>query len=624
MKHINQHTLIVGFHPSHAARILRAWHDARETKPMILAFDTELEQLLGKEGIPFYSQKRFPVGGSEERFTRIEAWVAATLASAPLNSYTYHGIPFLKAYAYGLQFYLLQIAYYGPLLSRALDAIPEVHSLLLCVEQKHARPEQIVLTRDPSGAILRAARVIAKEHDISVDHLEEGKGQSRASRASRLWFLLIRSLFGICIGVVNIGMAVLPRKEMRILASENWANVAPLLSASPESELILLDRAEVRRMDIRAVFQHRVRFMHIAAYLERNAQRRARNAAQDIITHWIEEIGTVPELTYSGIPMQPFMKEALDTIFLCGVPRITREIDATFAMVKRCRPHLVLLRASVSNQTHFQILALVARSLSIPAIELQHGLEYLGPGSMSRAHTAEYVATYGPLVARELHAIGYAPDKTLVVGSPRFDAYCVPAHAAKHPSFTVLVLVPEMVTIFFDTYEVTAYYSAAAAAVRAIPGAVAIVKMRPIPECESFHRQAISEAFKGVTHTIAQYESIAQCLSSSDAIITCYSTVVLEAFLSRVPVVLVAISSGERLSVDGHFTPYADARALRIAHSAEEVTRYLQDLTDPKMHAESTTAAQAFLQEHYAFDGKSSRRMHARMRELAGLGPVAR
>lgn len=620
---MNQHTLIVGFHPTHATRITRAWHDASETKPIILALDTELEQLLGKEGIPFYSQERFSVGGSEERFTRIEAWVAATIAASPFNSYTYRGIPFLKAYAYGLQFYLLQIAYYGPLLSRALAAIPEVHTLLLCVEQIHARPEQIVLTRNPSGAILRVARAIAKEHGISVDLLEEEKSRSRAFRANRLWFLLMRSLFGISIGMLNICMGLVPRKKMGILASENWGNIAQLLSASPESELILLDRAEVRCMGILAVFRHRVRFMHITTYLDRNARRRARDAAQEIAAHWVKEIGTASTLMYSGIPMLPFMQEALDTVFLCGVPRITYEIEGSFAMLKRFRPHLVLLRASVSNQTHFPILALVARSLGIPAIELQHGLEYLGPGSMSRAHTAEYIATYGSLVARQLHAIGYAPNKTLVVGSPRFDAYFVPIHAPKHPFFTVLVLAPEMVTIFFDTYEVTAYYRAAAAAVRAIPGAVALIKMRPIPERESFHRQAIREAFEGVTHMIAQYESVAQCLSCSDAMITCYSTVVLEAFLSQVPVVLVAISSGERLSVDGHFTTYADAGALRIAHSTEEAIRCLQILTDPKAHAKSTTAAQAFLKEHYAFDGRSSKRMLARMRELASLGSTA-
>lgn len=615
---MNQHTLIVGFHPSHAARITRAWHDAPDTKPIILALDAELEQLLGREGVIFLSQECFREGESAERFTHIEAWVAATLASASLSSYTYRDISFLKAYAYALQFYLLQIAYYAPLVTRSLAALSDVRSLLVCAEQTHARPEQIVLTRDPSGAILRVAHAIAKERGISVGLLEAGKSRSSSFRVKRKWFLLMRSFFGIGIRVVNTCMAVLPRKKMRILASENWFNVAPFLSASSESELILLDRAEVRRMGIRAVLRHRARFVHIGEYLDRHTKRRARSGANEVAMRWAQEEKTLTELVYSGISMKPFMEEALETVFLCGVPRITREIEGAFAMLKSHCPNLVLLRASVSNQTHFPILALVARSLCIPAIELQHGLEYLGPGSISRAHTAEYIATYGPLVSRELHAIGYTSDKTFIVGSPRFDSYRELAQKAEPSSFRVLVLAPEMVTIFFDTYEVSAYYRAAAAAVRAIPGAVAIVKIRPIPEREAFHKQAITEAFEGVTHTISQYESIAKCLSSSGAMITCYSTVVLEAFLSHVPVVLVAISSGERLSVDGHFAIYADARALRIAHSTEEVTQYLQDLTDPKVHAESTTAAQAFLQEHYAFDGNSSKRMLMRMQEFTG------
>lgn len=621
---MNQNTLIVAFHPSHAARVIRAWHETSNEKPLILALDAELEWILTEQQIPFISRERFSERESAERFTYIEAWVARTLASISFSSYTYQGIPFLKAYAYALQFYLLQVAYFAPLLTRALTASPDVDTLFICAEQVHTRPDHIVLTRDPSGAVLRAAYAMAQKSTVTVHLLEEGKGRARVVRARRVRFLIARALFSVGIRVVNTCMGLLPRKKMRILASENWMNVAPLLHASSESELVLLDRAEIRRMDIVSVFRHRARFMHIAEHLDTPATRRAEAGARAIAERWTEGAGEVPELMLEGVAMQLFMKEALNTVFMLGVPRIAREIEGSIKMLKHHRPHLVLLRASVSSQTHFPILALVARSLGIPAMELQHGLEYLGPGSISRAHTAEYIATYGPLVAKELHAIGYAPDKTLVVGSPRFDAY----RAAVYPkivggsSLSVLVLAPEMVTTLFDTYEVIAYYRAAAEAVGAIPGAVAVVKIRPIPERKAFHREAIAEAFKGVSHSIAQYESVAECLVQADAMITCYSTVVLEAFLSHVPVILVALSAGERLPIDGHFIPYANAGALRIAHRIEEVTQCLKDLTDPATCAQSTQAALAFLEEHYAFDGNSSKRTLGHIRELAGQGSV--
>ncbi len=621
---MNQNTLIVAFHPSHAARVVRAWHAAPNEKPLVLTLDAELEWILTDAHIPFVSRERFYENESVERFTRIEAWVARTITSISFSSYTYQDIPFLKAYAYSLQFYLLQVAYFAPLLTRVLAASPNLDTLFVCAEQAHTRPDHIVLTRDPSGAVLRAAYAATQKSTVTVHLLEEGRGHTRIVRARRGRFLFARGLFGIGIRVVNTCMGMLPRKKMRVLASENWMNVAPLLHASPELELVLLDRAEIRRMDIFSVFRHRTRFVHIAEHLDTPATRRAESGAHAIAQRWTEGADTVPELMLEGVVMQPFMKEALDTVFLLGVPRITREIEGSIRMLKRYRPHLVLLRASVSNQTHFPILALVAHSLGIPSVELQHGLEYLGPGSISRAHTAEYIATYGSLVAKELQAIGYAPDKTLVVGSPRFDAY----RTAVHPKivgnsfFKVLILAPEMVTTLFDTYEVIAYYRAAAEAVGAIPDAVAVVKIRPIPERERFHREAIAEAFKGVSYSIAQYESVAECLVQIDVMITCYSTVVLEAFLSHVPVILVALSGGERLPIDGHFIPYANAGALRIAHRIEEVTQCLKDLTDPATRAESTQAARAFLEEHYVFDGNSSERTLNRIWELAEQGSV--
>lgn len=622
---MNQSTLIIAFRPSHAARVVRAWQETSGEKPDILVLDVELEWLLTKAGIPFVSQTQLHRNESVERFTHIEAWVAAMIRSTALNSYTYRDIPFLKAYAYALQFYFVQVAFYAPLLARVLSASPVIRTVLVCAEEIHERPEQIVLTRDPSGAVLRATKWAAKECGVAVHLLKEQKGRSRVLRLARTRHLLTRSLFGLGIGILNACMAVLPQKKMRILASENWANIAPLLSESFESELVLLDRAEVRRMGILSALRHRVRFLHIVQYLNKAAQQRAKHGAHAIMKRWTHAADTLPGLELDGISMHPFMQEALDTLFVCGVPRITREIEGAFRMLEHHKPHVVLLRASVSNQTHFPILSLVARSLAIPAVELQHGLEYLGPGSISRAHTAEYIASYGPLVAKELQAVGYPSDKTLVAGSPRFDAYKVIARSksVSAQTRTVLVLAPEMVATFFDTYEVNEYYRAAAAAVGAMPGAAAIIKIRPMPEREAFHRKAIAGAFKDIPHTIAQYESVAECLSQADMLVTCYSTVVLEAFLSDVPVVLAAISVGDRLSIDGHFMPYADAGALRIAHSEEELVQHVKDLTNPIVYSECILAAQAFLGKHYKFDGASSERTLAQIRKLAALSSSA-
>src|SRR5581483_12383429 len=100
------------------------------------------------------------------------------------------------------------------------------------------------------------------------------------------------------------------------------------------------------------------------------------------------------EFSIEGISLQPLCREALETVRLQLFPRLTHELAAAESLLAGLKPEIVLLRASVSAQTHFAALAYAARKLHIPAIELQHGIEYLGPGSVSRYHTAEYIAVY--------------------------------------------------------------------------------------------------------------------------------------------------------------------------------------------------------------------------------------
>ena len=111
------------------------------------------------------------------------------------------------------------------------------------------------------------------------------------------------------------------------------------------------------------------------------------------------------------------------------------------------------------------------------------------------------------------------------------------------------------------------------------------------------------------------YESVGttpltELFRRADIFVCSYSTVVYEALIYRLPVILTAFAPVEKMMANFHFSHFEKAGALLIAHSLEELSDMLQKLAaNPEARARMSKAGWEFMQKNFSFDGHASERI---------------
>jgi hypothetical protein len=274
----------------------------------------------------------------------------------------------------------------------------------------------------------------------------------------------------------------------------------------------------------------------------------------------------------------------------------------------------VLLRASVSGQTHFGVLAMVAKKLGVPAIELQHGLEYLGPGSISRAHAAEFLALYGPAIRRELEQVGYEPERLVDIGSPRFDIY----KGISPQKNGTIVCIGSDITLggSADAYDCEEYY---AAFFRSLPDtAKPVIKLRGSVR-EAFFREMIARVQGRFAPAIETTRPLREIFKETQMVVSCYSTAVLEGLQCGIPTILFPTSEPDLVVGHYHFDRYVEAGAFTIAKDVGELGAALKVLGTDAAYDARSRQIRSFMAKEFCFDGKASERLAAYIRKLSGV-----
>jgi hypothetical protein len=302
--------------------------------------------------------------------------------------------------------------------------------------------------------------------------------------------------------------------------------------------------------------------------------------------------------------------------------KLLKDIDDTHACLDRLKPDVVILRSTVSSQTHFVVLAQVAKNRGVPSIEMQHGLEYYGPGSVSLRHRAKYTGVYGPLTKRQYESLEDKSTTPVIIGSPRFDVYASVRERVEKK------LKPEPLSILCvapavdpggdspDTYDTEDYYKAVAASVRDIPNVSVTIKFRPGPNRDVFVKKVLEEAFKDISYTIAQFERFDELYPKHDIVISCYSTALIEALQCGKPVIYLGLSNVQSMMGRHHFAEYEAAHAMQIATTVSELTDVIRLLTKKHEREILSDGARAFLKSEYLFDGHSRERAVAFIMKL--------
>jgi len=628
MKKATDTSLIILYEVGHVDVIL-AYFGVEKLKRgsgfIVAPVDYEIELKLKSLGIPHQSLREYhPRSPLRDRVQASGLLMRNWHQSRELNFFQHKGIPIGSVVEYSLGEYLLRILYYFDIFSYILDSAKNIDTVYV--------PESTVILSPTVGQLAKFEISAPRE---TVTFLARARGfdvqvfarpvsvasKKKFHRMARSWAKIgTRATFKL----LNSVIAIFRKKSaMKIFVSDYWWHVNSFIPTMHNVEITMMDRKEIQNAKV-YIWKKKIRFNQIGDYVTRAIRKDAKKVRVGYETAWNalnEDAPFKKEFTYQGAMFWEIVKPAYDHLVTSFSLKVVESIDGAERLFKKQDIHAVILRASVSGQIHFSILAFVARMLRIPAIELQHGLEYMDTISHSIKKTANVIASYGTLIQRDLAQANDPSLAILSIGSPRFDGYLnmvIPEEKkndlrkklgvdAQRP--VILYVAPDIVIgQTYDSYDVVRTFKNLSA-LYDIDNIQIVVKIRPGPERETFFKKVLEETL-GSKYFLAQYENMQELFSISTIVVSCFSTVALEAMIAQKPLILDGINPNDLMIIESHFLPYEQAQALRVARTEEDLVRHTRTLVLSTGEAQKLAHnANNFLQKNYCFDGKSAERM---------------
>ncbi len=597
----------------------------REEGCLLIPTELEIEYALTDKRIPFHSGRLYRTKDASTMVLS-EKWSTSIFGSNQWSFFTYRGVSLSQLYFVPLQGYMAYAIYCAAIVTNVLSVHTHAKRLVAFSSFIGEPTKGSTLAGPQIRVFSDVIKCIATEKGI--ESIVVASSIPPAVKIESVTFTLQRALFSIGVRILNSCIRLFRRpRRIRALVSDYWKNIAPYAAYLDDSlEIILVDRKEALKAGLSNIWKFRMRFLHLDAFSSSGSSECL--TARTYIEReykFLRKNTELPMCDFQGISLRPLVSQALDLIVAEVLTETLKDIDDAHSMFERVKPHIVLLRATISNQTHFVILAQVARARNVPSLEVQHGLEYNGPGSFTRRHSAEYMGVYGLFTQREMKSTGDNRSTPIIIGSPRFDVYAASANwkSVKTPGKTVsfLCIANAIETVAdADAYAFEEYFSAIAIALKDIPNARVIVKLRPGDNVRNvLARRIVASTLGDIPYIIAHNEPLSELFSNADVVISGYTTAAIEAMQCGKPLVYLGLSSIEKLFGLHHFPEYAENNAMRLATTTEDLTRILKELSmHPDVRAEIAVHAVAFLKREYVFDGHASERMANLILSLVG------
>lgn len=607
-------------HVSRAEKFIAEHSDLKTEEYMLVAFDIVIELELARKGILFTSGRNFRTRDTKP-MVLAEEWATKLLTHREWSFFMYRKVSFARVYFFPLQIYLARVLYYADIVQCVFAVHP---SLVRCVLFASGNAVPGLLGQDHSvfaAAASSAARGLGKEVLMVGDTQQVSPAQRSVS------FRIKRGFFSMVLGLLNALIVLVRRpKKVRILAYDSWRNIAPIVRQIDSGEVLMIERMEAFAAGLKNIFDYRMRFVGFGPSIAPMSP--GLMEAQSLFEHERERLYRSFDYsfaTFRGVSHAELLRDVLGICVQDAIHRSLSTVDAAYSLLERLKPDVVLMRITASTlQPQFPILAQVAKAVGIPALEIQHGLNYNGPGTPSKFYNAEYLGVYGQLSIEELTVSGRSVGTTPVaIGSPRFDVYA-PIKLKKKESkpgelLSVAVVAPSpCLGVQLDSYDVEEYFKAVAVAVKKIGGMTVTIKLRSSSDRPELYRPLIAKVFEGVPYTVVHSRPLAELLAQSDIAVSCYSTAAIEVLLCGIPLIYMALSPAEEMMGKYHFAPYAAAGAMGIADTQRRLEEALQRMvTDPQKRAEVVNKAEVFMKNNFLFDGHASQHAAALVGVLA-------
>ena len=604
----------------------------REGKLSIIALEYEVEILLKERGIPYNSiQKYLKIDNLKHIHKKASLFLGRLYRAPEMIFFQHSGIPLLENKGQHLLHYLKEILYYMEIINCIFDNYPNIKKLWV-PQSKHN--SFISPTSGPVAPFayripIDITKLLGEKRSVSVSILPCNKRQLIRRRLRFAFRKGITFLLEQVLLIINFIITLArPPQKIKIFVIDHWRNIRFFIEKMDNIELVMMVRKEILKMGLRQVWEKRARFHHPKDFLTPEIRKTVRNKQEQFRSTW-SALGDKPKFSeifyYQNISFWPLIKHVLDDLILKDSRGVICEIESIKELLLHFSINRVLLRASAKDE--FYLTAKVASQLKIPSIELQHGLVtpnrtfvYFSPVRV------DYFVAYGKLTKKILIADDNDPRQIIEVGSPRFDSYLTKSYNQQSleelrvklkidTSRPVILVIPPAVrnpikSRDCNTYEAVEILRALAALGTAISGIQIILKLRPSNMNVRFYRKAAREIFKDNV-IIAQYEDMKSLIYLSDVIVSCKSTVILEAMIIGKPVVLYMIRGGP-----SQFQLFKEGGAIRIAHTLKDLLPEVRSLIfKDELRKNLVRKAKEFLEKNYLFDGKSYLRVIKLLRE---------
>ncbi|MCX6787584.1 MAG: hypothetical protein NT108_00240 [Candidatus Kaiserbacteria bacterium] len=592
---------------------LQTYPDSR-----VACLDFWVERELEKMGVSYVSLRDFmPPAETEEAWWLLAQNIAREWYRLPAMKFFEHdSIRIGEALEPMMEAYLAKLLYYVRIGGVFKKKYPEAQVYIpapLVGEISFGGP----LSFFEQWAVVDAFRMVG---------MESGAGGSRTAPRKHAFARTLSKSF--LIRVYNAIIGIVPRRSLKLFASEYWSHIASVIENMDDAELVLMESSELKNIPWRQILKHRIRIQHPADATSNVMKKMAINHSEKFTEQWQvakQDVVRYLSAVRDNIDWSPVV-EACEYLITYSV-RVVADIDALRRIMKEEKPNVVLQRASVGGrQHHFFLMARIARQLGIPSIELQHAGAYIDPRSVHSHIETDYLASYGAYTNSWYERIGYAPERLISIGSPRFDR-CLTMRLfalekgkkllkefgldARRPTLCVAVPFSDTNFVALDSYALAGFFESIRATQKEIPGLQILFKFRDYSHVGT-KREYLNELFP-VDIAIAGNEDLFALLCASDAAICGNSTVIYEALLAQKPLVLYPWKKFDTY----HAQMYVSAAPL--ARSIVDLGVVTTHLFEDSAYRETVLNDGRRFLDGYVFDGYSARRAVALLRQQTSL-----
>lgn len=583
----------------------------------VIGLDFFVERELGEKNIPHVSLRDFLEGQKGE-----DAWWVLTQEISrewyrvpAMEFFEYEGIRIAEAPEPILQAYLARLFHYVRMYTFLKERYPDALFYI-------PRPVVNESSYADCFAFFCSWSVIDAAHMVGLQTTEPSTHSAprpyEFPPSTRKTFLM---------RAYNAVIGLIPRRDFKIYASTYWTHVAPIVPLMKDTEFIFLESGKFYQIPWRQILAHRIRIRYPHGPVSSAQERAARLASEPFMGQWESAKGEVAEYlarARGDLDWSPVLL-AFENLMRYA-PRVIADVIVLREIMEEEKPDVVLQMASTGGAQHyFFLMARVASQLGIPSLELQHAGATIDPRSVYSRIETDYLATYGKDVNVWHERIGHAPDRLVAVGSPRFDRYAS-GHAERvekgkqvfaklgldlsRPVLVAIVPVAENYVSMTNSYQLADFFDAIRMVQDGVPGLQVLFK---------FHNDKVFGATPGYLRELFPKDivlvgngDLSALLAASHAVVCNNSTVIYEAVLAQKPLVLYPWWIHDTY----HAQVYERAAPLFYSDQKVEAIKSMVRACADATYREELRAGQKHFLDAYSFDGKSSERVAALLRDL--------